>query len=1111
MILLGCFLIFSCSNRQKKVLIFSKTEKFRHSSIEKGTLALQKLLQANSIKVDTTENGHYFTEDSLKQYAAVIFLNTSGNVLNNRQQADFERYIQAGGGFVGIHAATTTEYDWPWFNGLVGAYFDGHPAIQDANLTCILKEDQCCQGIPQNWSFNDEWYNFKSINLNIEVIVEIDESSYTGGKNGENHPMVWRHNYDGGRSFYTGLGHKEETYSDPFFLNQLYAGIKYTIGDHALDYSKAKTLRIPEENRFTKRVLDFNLDEPMELDELGDRGIIYVERRGAVLLYDYESKQTVSLDTIDVHYNNEDGLLGLAVDPDYETNNWIYFFYSPDIDEATQYVSRFTLVDDGLTEEKVLLKIPLLRKCCHSGGSLEFGTDGLLYIGVGDNTNPFESSGYAPIDERPGRALYDAQRSAANTNDLRGKILRIRPEADGSYSIPDGNLFETGSKIGRPEIFVMGCRNPFRFSIDSKNQYVYWGDVGPDAGAKDSMRGPAGMGEFNQAKAPGFYGWPYSRGNNQMYHDYDFEREQSGDIFDPSFIINNSPNNTGMQNLPPIQESLIWYSYHKSSEFPWLGVGGVNPMSGPIYHAENYVKTDYSLPEYFENKWFVYEWMRDWIYVVHLNENQQFVQADPFMPNTEFSHPMDMLFSKKGDLYILEYGQKWNSRNLDAKLSVIQYNPGNRPPIANIASDKKVGPAPLIVHFSSSTSIDYDQDPIKYTWSIGDEIISVDSTELDYEFQSPGIYDVVLTAIDAKGEISKAHKKIMVGNAPPKIQIELSNQNTTYWNNKTLDYKVFVTDLEDGNSSEQSFDTSRIKVTFDYIPEGEDLILASIGHQQNATPKGLQLIKSSDCKACHAIKEKVAGPSYEDIARRYDTNDKQTLIHRIIKGSHGIWGETMMAPHPQLHIKDVGEMVDFILSLDPDKQMKEKPLPLQGTLVFDKHTIDQEYGKYVLMASYLDQGHPDVEGSSLSTMEEVTFIAPKIEMEDADDIDKELGVWNSQGRTLVGSIRDGKHIKINQVGFDNLSSISIGAAFNKDYEYYGELEIRKGAKDGPLLGKRTVHYFDKNKEGFKVFEVKLQKSEGLHALYLVFKNDRKEGQYMMNGDWIQLNYDMKEM
>ncbi|MFK7806940.1 MAG: ThuA domain-containing protein, partial [Saprospiraceae bacterium] len=650
LLLLCCLLLNACTKEPKKILLFSKTEGFRHSSIETGIQAIQQLAANNNILLDTTENANYFHEDSLKQYAAVLFLNTTGDVLDHIQQADFERYIQAGGGFIGIHSATDTEYHWPWYNKLVGAYFNGHPKIQEATLKTIQKEDPCCTHLSNTWTLSEEWYNFKSINPDIEVLMEIDETTYEGGKNGENHPMVWKHHYDGGRAFYTALGHKEETYSDSLFLQQLLAGMKFVIGEHPLDYSKSKTYRVPEENRFNKKVLDFNLDEPMELDELGDRGIIYIERKGLIKLYDFETEKVSVLDSIDVYAKDEDGLLGVAVDPNFSKNNWIYFFYSPAGEEAVQHVSRFTLSEDKLNEEIILLEIPVIRKCCHSGGSLEFDKNGLLYIGIGDNTNPFESSGFAPIDERPDRQLFDAQRSASNTNDLRGKILRIKPEADGSYTIPEGNIFPKGTPKTRPEIYAMGLRNPFRYSIDSKNNFIYWGDIGPDAGEKDSLRGPAGMGEFNQAKKPGYYGWPYSRGNNQMYKEYDFQKEKSGQVFNSKKIINKSPNNTGLEKLPPIQKSMIWYGYEDSEKFPWLGAGGVNPMSGPIYHANNFISSENSFPIYFENKWFIYEWMRDWIYVVHLDENQNFIQADPFMPGTEFSHPMDMLFGKDGKL-----------------------------------------------------------------------------------------------------------------------------------------------------------------------------------------------------------------------------------------------------------------------------------------------------------------------------------------------------------------------------------------------------------------------------------------------------------------------------
>ena len=352
----------------------------------------------------------------------------------------------------------------------------------------------------------------------------------------------------------------------------------------------------------------------------------------------------------------------------------------------------------------------------------------------------------------------------------------------------------------------MGCRNPFRFSIDSRGNTLYWGDVGPDAGKEDSLRGPEGLGEFNQAKKAGFYGWPYSRGNNQMYFDYDFKKEVSRQLFDPNKITNDSPNNKGLQKLPPIQASMIWYGYNKSDEFPWLDVGGVNPMSGPIYHSEDYTTSENSFPAYFENKWFVYEWMRDWIYVVHLDENDQFIQADPFLPNTHFSHPMDMLFAKDGKLYILEYGQKWNSRNLDARLSVVNYNAGNRPPIAQLTADKEVGAAPLTIQFSAAQSLDYDKDKVSYHWSFGEESRTTDDPLTTFTFQNPGIYGVELTVTDSKGASAIQNKKIMVGNEPPQIKIELSDTNTTYWKNKEMNYKISVSDLEDGNTSDVSID-----------------------------------------------------------------------------------------------------------------------------------------------------------------------------------------------------------------------------------------------------------------------------------------------------------------
>ncbi len=1102
------FLLFisSCTQEEKRILVFSKTAEFRHTSIAAGQTALLKMGLENNLKVDTTEDASFFTEETLKQYSAVVFLNTTGDVLDYAQQADFERYIQAGGGYVGIHAATDTEYDWKWYNKLAGAYFNGHPKIQEANLNILEKNHPATAGINDPWAKTDEWYNFKNINPEINVLIEIDESTYEGGAHqGEQHPMSWFHEFDGGRAFYTGMGHADETFKEPIFLQHLLGGIRYAIGDKKLDYSAANSPRVPEENRFVKEVLDFNLNEPMEMEEVPN-GILFVERRGAIKRYDFEDKITYEIAQLDVFYGNEDGLIGLAVDPKFEENNWIYLFYTAPGEISKQHISRFNLENDSLilASEKLLLTIPTIRKCCHSGGSLEFGPDGNLFIGVGDNTNPFESEGFAPIDERKNRALWDAQRSASNTNDLRGKILRITPQSDGTYSIPKGNLFAEGTEKARPEIYAMGLRNPFRFSIDSKNGNVYWGDVGPDSGKEDSLRGPAGMGEFNQARKAGYWGWPYTRGNNQAYNDYDFTTEKSGEKFDPKNIINDSPNNTGLKKLPSIESSMIWFSYDKSDEFPWLGKGGVNPMAGPVFHTADFPKATEGFPDYFDNKLFVYEWMRDWIYVVSMDKNQNYSHAESFMPNSEFSHPMDMFFGTDGKMYVLEYGQKWNVQNIDARLCRINYIKGNRPPLARINADKEVGAAPLTIQFSAKESKDDDQDELTYEWFFIKE--EVQSTEMNptFSFEKIGVFDVKLKVTDAAGLSVTTNKKILVGNEAPQLSIEMDNQDATYWNGKKVNYKVVVQDLEDGNTEDKTIDANKIKVTMNYLAEGEDLIIATLGHQQNTVPEGKLLIDGSDCKSCHGEYEKVNGPSYVEIATKYGNEDTDYLVSSIIKGSVGTWGETMMSAHPQLEIAEVKKMVQYILSLNPNQDINEKNIAIAGTLEFTEHLKSDSEGKYILMASYLDNGNPNLENSALSVMDQMIFNPPKIQAEAADERTEGLGIWDNDGAILVGSIVHNSFLEFKNQSFENLTSIKLAAKYNAGYDYQGKVEIRENSPTGNVIGEAELGYFDKDKIGTKYYQIPVSPTIEVGDLFLVFKNPKDDKQFVLNADWILL-------
>src|SRR5688572_23300507 len=212
------FLVLSCSKKRSgkpRVLVFTKTAGYVHGSIPQGVAALQKLGTENGFEVDTTSNAGFFNEDSLAQYASIIFLNTTGDVLDHRQEIAFERYIQSGGGFVGIHAATDTEYDWGWYGRMVGGYFHSHPKPQTAKFTIKDKSIAATSFFPDTiWQHHDELYNFKKLNPDVKVLLTVDESSYEGGSNGALHPTSWYHDYDGGRAFYTALGHTDECYTE---------------------------------------------------------------------------------------------------------------------------------------------------------------------------------------------------------------------------------------------------------------------------------------------------------------------------------------------------------------------------------------------------------------------------------------------------------------------------------------------------------------------------------------------------------------------------------------------------------------------------------------------------------------------------------------------------------------------------------------------------------------------------------------------------------------------------------------------------------------------------------------------------------------------------------
>ncbi|MDQ0948348.1 glucose/arabinose dehydrogenase [Streptomyces phaeochromogenes] len=566
--------------------------------------------------------------------------------------------------------------------------------------------------------------------------------------------------------------------------------------------------------------------EPMSLAVLPDRSVLHTSRDGELRITD-SAGNTKLAGKLAVYSHDEEGLQGVGIDPGFADNRFIYLYYAPPLDtpagdapetgtaadfapfDGVNRLSRFVLNEDGTLDnasEKKILDVPATRGiCCHVGGDIDFDAAGNLYLSTGDDSNPFQSDGYSPIDERANRnPVFDAQRTSGNTNDLRGKILRIKVNADGSYAVPDGNLFAPGTDKTKPEIYAMGFRNPFRFSVDKKTGILYVGDYGPDAGAADPARGPAGQVEFARVTEPGNFGWPYCTGNNDAYVDYDFGTGASGASFDCSAPKNTSPNNTGLTDLPPAQTA--WIPYDGGS-VPEFGTGSESPMGGPVYDYDASLDSPVKFPEAYDGDFFAGEFGRRWIKRI-ASDDSGTVQSINDVPWTG-TQVMDMAFGPDGALYVLDYGLAWFGGDENSALYRIENATDGHSPVAQAAADRTSGQAKLKVKFSSAGTTDADGDALTYSWDFGDGGKST-SANPTYTYKRNGTYTATLTAKDATGRTGSASVRIVVGNTAPKVTLQLPEDGQLFSFGDAVPFKVKVTDPEDG----RSIDCAKVKVSF---------------------------------------------------------------------------------------------------------------------------------------------------------------------------------------------------------------------------------------------------------------------------------------------------------
>jgi cytochrome c len=549
----------------------------------------------------------------------------------------------------------------------------------------------------------------------------------------------------------------------------------------------------------------------MELDVAPDGRVFYVERiTGEINLWNPSNGQVSTAVQLPVSSVQENGLMGIQLDPNFDDNGHLYVTYTPITPNNQSRVSRFTVTGntiDPASEQVIFTWEAQREQCCHSSGSLAFDAAGDLYISTGDNTNPFGSpaDGFAPIDERPGRAFWDAQRTSANTNNLNGKVLRIRPIANATgvpgegttYTIPGGNMFPPGTASTRPEIYAMGFRNPFRITIDPHTGWVLLGDYGPDAGATNPNRGPQGSVGFNVVKEPGFYGWPYCVRDNVPYNDFNFATQVSGPKFDCANPVNTSPNNTGLTNLPAAKPATMWLGYSETdSRFPGLGTGGA-PTGGPRYEFDADLDSPAKFPASYDRHWFIGEWNNGWIKTATLDDQGTGTGVFGTPWADTFNRPHEMEFGPDGSLYVIDWGSGFNGNNVDSGIYRIDYVAGGRRPIAHATADQDNGPAPLTVQFSSEGSIDPDGGSVTYAWDFdGDG--DTDSTDPNptHTYSTAGTFNAQLTVADTDGQTGFDTIQITAGNTRPTVRIELPEDGQFHAFGDQVPYRIVVTDPE---------------------------------------------------------------------------------------------------------------------------------------------------------------------------------------------------------------------------------------------------------------------------------------------------------------------------
>jgi len=867
----------------------------------------------------------------------------------------------------------------------------------------------------------------------------------------------------------------------------------------------------PEDDRFTTEVLASNLDEPMQFELMSDGRVVFAERKGKINVYDPSTKSVKVIAEIPVRHTfagytssgtheSEDGIHGVLLDPQFESNHWIYVFYAPEVGGPKNQLSRFEWKGErvNLYSEKKLLEVPLdTSVCCHLGGGLVFDNDNNLLVATGENGQA--EDGFSTLDERPGHETSDAQRTSANTNSFNGKILRIHPEDNGTYTIPSGNLFPPGTPKTRPEIYTMGNRNPWRITIDHKTGWLYWGEVGPNGNEDSKERGPRAYDEFNQARKAGNFGYPQFIADNKPYRRFDFATGKPGMFFDAKKPVNLSRNNTGVKELPPAQSAFIWYPYGKSDSFPLLGTGAMSAVGGPIYRQAKFPNASQPFPAYYDGKWFITDWVRGWIMAVTMDDEGNYKSMERFLPDQKHYGIIDIDFGPDGSLYLLEYGTGVFRASPEARLVKISYNPGNRAPVAKARISKSSGHRPLQVIMDGTSSVDPDGDRLAYNWEIrgpGNKFIKSDKNIQTLQLSTLGDYRGKLTVRDVKGLENSTEFDLTVGNEQPRIEINLDGANESfYYNGQKLSYNILVSDTQDGSTSNGTIAADKVTFEIEHLEILNKSALESLPWKKDEATSTMManlLIDNSDCRSCHSIRDPSIGPSFQQVARKYvnDISAVSRLATKIIAGGNGAWGERMMPAHPGLTENEAGILARYILSSGKDAGRRSRVLQGNYTIPEKADTRRQEF--ILLRATYRDKGAPGA--NRLNTDERLFLRNPFVPVSRVDgyknvEFNRQVDLDNSD----ITSSTAGSWIAMSQIDLNKVREIQFNATCNVDSAVRSgwQIAIKIDSVNGEIIARTSdiPSNLHKSVQSGERSKAVLEKRVGKHDLYFQFQHD----------------------